>query len=93
MLVWAFCGYTPEETDPTFFNFEGASYLDNFSWKILFHFLQIANTHDRYQMYDYGKGKNLEIYGTKIPPLYPIQKILVPTLLVSSPNDSLITLK
>jgi hypothetical protein len=42
-------------------------------------------------MYDYGKERNMKIYGEEIPPLYPIGKISVPTLIVSSDNDSLIT--
>jgi esterase/lipase len=42
-------------------------------------------------MYDYGKERNLQIYGEEIPPLYPIGNISVPTLIVSSDNDSLVT--
>lgn len=44
-------------------------------------------------MYDYGKDINLEIYGRPTPLLYPLEKISVPTLLVSSFNDTLISLK
>ncbi|CAH1371471.1 unnamed protein product, partial [Tenebrio molitor] len=45
----------------------------------------------RFQKYDYGKKRNLKIYGEEIPPLYPIGKISVPTLIVSSDKDDLIT--
>ncbi|XP_063923589.1 lipase member J-like isoform X2 [Zophobas morio] len=93
VFVWQCCGYTPSETDPTFFNYDGAIYADNFSWKTLAHFGQLANARNRFQMYDYGEKENLKIYGQKIPPLYPLQNITVPTLLVSSYNDTLVSLK
>ncbi|XP_068906493.1 lipase 1-like isoform X3 [Tenebrio molitor] len=75
----------------TFFNYDAAIYGNNFSWKTIIHFLQLATLNHRFQMYDYGKERNMKIYGEEIPPLYPIGKISVPTLIVSSDNDSLIT--
>jgi lysosomal acid lipase/cholesteryl ester hydrolase len=91
VFIWAFCGYTPTETDPTFFNYNAAIYANNFSWKTLIHFVQLLTSNHRFQMYDYGKERNLQIYGEEIPPLYPIGNISVPTLIVSSDNDSLVT--
>jgi hypothetical protein len=44
-------------------------------------------------MFDYGKRKNLKIYHSEVPPLYPIENVTVPVYLVSSANDSIISLK
>lgn len=46
-----------------------------------------------FQMFDYGEEKNFEIYGSKSPLLYPIGEIKVPTLIVSSERDNLVTTK
>ncbi|XP_063923395.1 lysosomal acid lipase/cholesteryl ester hydrolase-like [Zophobas morio] len=91
VIIWMSCGFTPNRTDPTFFNFNAFIYGNNFSLKTFIHFLQISNTHRRFQMYDYGKSENLKMYGSVIPPLYPLHNISVPILLVSSTGDSLCT--
>lgn len=41
------------------------------------------------RQYDYGKWKNLEIYGSPEPPEYEIQKIKVPVLVMYAANDRL----
>jgi lysosomal acid lipase/cholesteryl ester hydrolase len=87
------CGWTPKELDPTLLNFDSAIYVKNYSWKIFVHYLQLVQAKTRYQMFDYGKRKNLKIYHSEVPPLYPIENVTVPVYLVSSANDSIISLK
>jgi hypothetical protein len=105
-LLWIH-SCTPAETDPvtiqifkkiiitpniqTFFNYDAAIYGNNFSSKTAIHLLQLSNFSHRFQKYGYGKERYLKIYGAEIPPLYPIGKISVPTLIVSSDKDNLIT--
>lgn len=39
------------------------------------------------RMYDYGISKNLDVYGNESAPLYSLENITVPILLVYSKND------
>ncbi|KAJ3631836.1 hypothetical protein MTP99_012942 [Tenebrio molitor] len=92
VLVGVLCGFSFSELDPTFFNYEATNYLNNFSWKTIHHFYQMV-VRNTFQMFDYGEEKNFEIYGSKSPLLYPIGEIKVPTLIVSSERDNLVTIK
>lgn len=67
--------------------------MDNFSWKCVLHYLQLWASKDKFEMYDYGKKQNLFFYGSTYPPLYPIENITTPVLLVTSVQDNLTTLE
>ena len=41
------------------------------------------------RQYDYGKKKNLMVYGSAEPPIYDVEKIKVPTLVMYAANDKL----
>ncbi|RZB40862.1 Abhydro lipase domain containing protein, partial [Asbolus verrucosus] len=59
------------------------------SHKTLYHLIQIHRSGGNFRMYDYGKEENVRLYGKEEPPLYPLNKIKIPVLLVYSENDSL----
>lgn len=46
-----------------------------------------------FQKFDHGTNKNLEMYGTKIPPLYNLSKIVSPIVLYASEGDFIATAK
>ncbi|CAI2369947.1 unnamed protein product [Moneuplotes crassus] len=71
-------------------------YPSGCSLKSLHHFSQILNS-KRFQNFDYGKEKNLEIYGDEIPPEYDFSNIYGNKIiqvygtadLLATPEDSL----
>jgi hypothetical protein len=74
-------------------NFDCGIYFKNYSWKIIIHYLQLAKTKTKFQMFDYGRRNNLKMYDSEVPPLYPVENVTVPVYLVSSVDDSLTTAK
>ncbi|XP_014243862.1 lipase 3-like [Cimex lectularius] len=42
-----------------------------------------------FRLYDYGKLKNLEIYGSDKPPFYPLERVTAPIALYYGDNDTL----
>ncbi|CAH2226511.1 jg21333, partial [Pararge aegeria aegeria] len=56
------------------------------SAKVFFHFIQGYST-QRFQRYDYGSAKNLEVYSSAIPPEYDVSLVNVPSTLVTSEVD------
>jgi len=44
---------------------------------------------DKFELYDYGKEKNNELYFQDTPPLVPLENFNVPTVLLSGDVDGL----
>ncbi|RZC32261.1 lipase member K-like, partial [Asbolus verrucosus] len=86
-IISFFCGWTPEQYDPQFINLMVAQFGSEVSWKVYYHYAQIFNSGGKFQMYDYAKNRNLKLYGTESPPLYPINKIKTPIYLFYSAQD------
>lgn len=64
------------------------------STKNLVHWMQMLRSGGKFQMFDYGKQKNIEMYGQETPKEYDLEKlreVTVPTLLVSGTKDALIS--
>jgi lysosomal acid lipase/cholesteryl ester hydrolase len=51
-------------------------------------YVQIAQSKN-FQKFDYGKEKNVEIYGQSEPPTYNLSKIKLPVRLLYGEEDSL----
>ncbi|CAK1590789.1 unnamed protein product [Parnassius mnemosyne] len=47
----------------------------------------------RFQKYDYGPSKNLQVYGTIQPPLYNLNRTNIPVVLIYGENDLLVDSK
>jgi lysosomal acid lipase/cholesteryl ester hydrolase len=58
------------------------------STKTVLHYVQLVKS-GNFQKYDYGKTKNLEIYGEKEPPHYNLTAITAPVALYWGENDAL----
>jgi hypothetical protein len=63
-----------------------SQYGSEASIKIIVHFYQMYCQH-RFQPYDYGEVKNMEVYGSKRPFLFPLKKIKLPVYMVYSDSD------
>ncbi|XP_044259499.1 lipase member K-like isoform X1 [Tribolium madens] len=91
VMISLFQGWTPQEFDPAFINLSISHHPRSYSWKIFYHYVQQYLSGGRFQMYDYGPNINKKIYGSLIPPEYPIEKIITPTYLIYSKHDSIAT--
>lgn len=53
--------------------------------------IQLASNDGKFEQFDYGRTKNMEIYGTYDPPIYPLSEFRVPVYIIRSENDLLST--
>ncbi|KAL3273104.1 hypothetical protein HHI36_014558 [Cryptolaemus montrouzieri] len=63
-------------------------YLPTVSVKQLLHFAQVIDS-GHMRQWDYGRKKNMEVYGQPEPPDYPVENISVPTAMYYSLADNL----
>lgn len=56
------------------------------SVKNMVHFAQLIRE-KRFQKYDYGRAKNIEVYGQETPPEYNVSRVTAPVGLFWSEND------
>jgi hypothetical protein len=58
------------------------------SWRTFVYYAQSINSGSFY-LYDYGHYRNMELYGSRTPPLVPVENFNVPTALFSGSLDNL----
>ena len=56
------------------------------------HYAQNIKSGD-FRLFDYGGDKNLRVYGSKFPPLYPLKNVVSTVYLWASDSDFLNTFK
>ena len=56
-------------------------------YRTFLYYAQMTNS-KRYALYDYGRIKNNQIYGTKDAPLVPIENLDIPVALFSGSQDT-----
>ncbi|XP_039293236.1 lipase 1-like [Nilaparvata lugens] len=59
---------------------------DSSSTKNFLHFLQVMGSAN-FQRYDYGREKNLKVWGSESPPLYNLSKIRAPMIFYIASGD------
>lgn len=59
------------------------------SVKSLEHYTQSFFNNGKFRQFDYGISRNLELYGNKNPPDYPLENITAPIYLIHSSADIL----
>ncbi|KAJ8972574.1 hypothetical protein NQ314_000101 [Rhamnusium bicolor] len=64
--------------------------VDTAGVEVYSHYVQIFQS-GKFQNYDHGKKKNLEVYGQPHPPAYNLSKVEVPVSLYVGENDWLAT--
>ncbi|KAK9887099.1 hypothetical protein WA026_020043 [Henosepilachna vigintioctopunctata] len=67
-------------------------YAPSVSFKQIQHFVQ-AYKSAKFRQFDYGRRKNLEIYGSPEPPDYPLNTINVPVASYYSKSDKIVDYK
>ena len=72
------------ERIPVFLNKEPSGQ----SWRTFSYYAQMMVS-QRYCLYDYGKRKNRQIYGTDEPPLVPIEDLNIPVAIFSGSLDTI----
>ena len=71
-------------------------YLDHFptgiSTRPLVHYAQLYKNEDAFKHFDFGgPEENMEHYGSVVPPLYDLSKVVAPTAVFIGENDDLAT--
>ncbi|XP_058798015.1 lipase 3-like isoform X1 [Phymastichus coffea] len=89
-FMFTYNGYDFSQFNYTLFPLIFSHHLTPSANKIKNHYLQIL-TSRRFQKYDYGFEKNLEVYHSPEPPEYDLRKVRVPIGLFWSENDLIST--
>lgn len=69
-------------------NTVASQYGSEVSLKTFEHYIQLFFNED-FCPFDYGKSKNLNIYGSSQPPPYPLTNITAPQYFIYSEKDSI----
>ncbi|KAF2895438.1 hypothetical protein ILUMI_10736, partial [Ignelater luminosus] len=88
MLAW---GFNYEQSDPETLPVTLIQNSDATSTKAMSHMIQLASNDGKFEQFDYGQKKNMEIYGTYDPPIYDLSKFRVPVYIIRGENDLLST--
>ena len=59
--------------------------------KMLYHYGQIFFNQSHFLMYDYGTESNRVVYGSDLPPSYPLQNVDSSMYFIYGDNDKLAT--
>lgn len=98
--MWPFlCNVLPVRCDSFFFSLVGPHHVNESLWPVILghvptgsstlqfiHYGQLANSR-RFCRFDYGREKNLEKYGQKLPPDYDLEAVTSPIILFYSGMD------
>ncbi|RZC32270.1 Abhydrolase 1 domain containing protein, partial [Asbolus verrucosus] len=84
-------GWTPDEMDPILYPYIFSHHGRGITNKMLYHYIQIIASGNRFLMYDYGNKTNTVLYGSGLPPDYPLERILAPVYIIYGEKDALAT--
>ncbi|KAF2885968.1 hypothetical protein ILUMI_20205 [Ignelater luminosus] len=85
-LLYMVAGYTPDQLNKTMMPVIASNTPAGASIVQGLHFTQLYRS-KKFQMFDYGKEKNLEIYGQTTPPEYDLSKITAPVAMYYGSKD------
>jgi len=85
-ILFLLCGFDPEQLDPELTPELLGHLPAGTSVHTVVHYAQ-GVTSGKFSKYNFGPEKNLEIYGTEIPPEYDWSKITAPIALYWGEND------
>lgn len=89
-IMFLFCGFDSAQLNITQLPVIFSHQPSGASTKQVEHYSQ-AVISGKFRRFDHGENKNLEKYGSKIPPEYPVEKITTPIALFYSDNDWLVS--
>ncbi|XP_077486425.1 gastric triacylglycerol lipase-like [Amblyomma americanum] len=85
-----FNGGFPIEMNMTRFPLYMANSPSGSSVRNMYHYAELIRD-DRFQKFDWGRRKNMKVYGQKRPPQYDLSKVTAPVALYWSDGDVLVT--
>ncbi|XP_068623064.1 gastric triacylglycerol lipase-like [Battus philenor] len=85
--MFVLCGHDEKQFNKTLLPLILGHVPAGASTKSLIHYAQEIRNDGRFQQFDYGPDGNYRMYGSPIPPEYPLYKITLPIALISSDND------
>jgi lysosomal acid lipase/cholesteryl ester hydrolase len=88
LFYFPIVGFNPTEYDYDFTVTLFSHTQVGTSKKNMLHYLQLFTT-GKFQQFDYGLFKNLEVYGTATAPLYDFTKISMDVYVLSAKNDKI----
>lgn len=77
-----------EEVNPAWVPIIHTQYPGGLSFKCYLAYGSCVKYHD-FVMFDYGEEMNLKLYGTELPPKYPLDQITVPMYFMIGEDDIL----
>ncbi|KAI8434038.1 hypothetical protein MSG28_012188 [Choristoneura fumiferana] len=85
-------GLDPKRVEPEFYEVIVGHTPAGTNRKTLVHFSQVS-LNKRFAYYDYGLSKNLQRYGSSVPPSYDLGKVMARVALMVGKNDSVATVE
>lgn len=85
-VIFLLGGFNKKQLDPENLSVIFAHSPGGAATKQLIHYAQEINS-GRFCRYDFGESRNLQVYGLKIPPEYPAEKITAPVAMFYSNGD------
>uniref|UniRef100_A0A182PA26 Lipase n=1 Tax=Anopheles epiroticus TaxID=199890 RepID=A0A182PA26_9DIPT len=89
-LLFLLAGYNPSQMDPSMLPILFGHTPAGSATRQLVHYAQEVLS-NRFEMYDYGKLKNVLIYGSDTPPEYDLSLVTAPVMMYYGLNDFLAT--
>lgn len=89
-LLFLLAGYNPSQLDPVMLPILFGHTPAGSATRQLVHYAQEVLS-NRFEMYDYGKLKNVLIYGSATPPEYDLSRVTAPVVMYYGLNDFLAT--
>nr|XP_012231416.1 PREDICTED: lipase 3-like [Linepithema humile] len=91
-IIFLIIGFDQEQFNYTLLPMILAHLPSGTSIKTVLHYIQEVNS-GKFQAYDYGRQKNMQIYNMTVPPDYDLSRITVPIALIHGDNDWIVNEK
>ena len=89
-IMFMFCGFDSAQLNITQLPVIFSHQPSGASTKQVEHYSQ-AVISGKFRRFDHGESKNIELYGSKTPPEYPLERITTPIVIFYSENDWLVS--
>ena len=87
-FIFTIAGFDEKQLQTSKVNQVAHALLAGTSVRTLLHYFQLVNS-GKFENYDFGRRKNMAVYGRKTPPDYSLESVTAPCALYSGKNDFL----
>lgn len=91
-IMFMFCGFNAAQLNITQLPVIFSHQPSGASTKQVEHYSQAVMSGE-FRRFDHGEAKNIELYGSKTPPEYAVEKITTPIVMFYSDNDWLVSVE